>query len=69
MSRPEAPFRTGSRSACALAAEMFAALASIPVTVAPIRAEIEREELTRKVEIEREELKRQAEVEREELRR
>jgi hypothetical protein len=48
---------------------MFAALASIPVTVAPIRAEIEREELTRKVEIEREELKRQAEVEREELRR
>ncbi len=45
--------RTGSRSACALAAEMFAALASIPVTLAPIRAEIEREELKRQAEIER----------------
>jgi hypothetical protein len=37
---------------------MFAALASIPVTVAPIRAEIEKEEITRQAEIEREELRR-----------
>jgi hypothetical protein len=47
---------------------MFAALASIPVTVAPIRAEIKKE-LKRQAEIEREELKRQAEMEREELKR
>jgi hypothetical protein len=32
---------------------LFAALASIPVTLAPIRAEIEREELKRQAEIER----------------
>jgi hypothetical protein len=37
---------------------MFAALASIPVTFAPIRAEIEKEELTRQAEVEKEELSR-----------
>jgi hypothetical protein len=37
---------------------MFAALASIPVTLAPIRAETERDELKRQAEVEKEELRR-----------